>query len=344
MSELRHCPTQKRWVIIATERVGRPQDFAPTKQVQNNNKEKCPFCVGHEDKTPPEIFAIRDNGTERDKPGWKVRVVPNKFPALAIEGSLGRKGLGIYDMMHGIGAHEVIVETINHDLTIPKMDLMDFNNVLYTYRERLKDLLKDKRFKYILIFKNHGSLAGASLSHPHTQLIATPVTPRTVAMELESAKAHYHQKDRCLFCDIIEQETSQGERLIARNERFVAFTPYASRFPFEVFLAPLKHNHQFKSINDEEMLSLAKILKEVLSKLMKALNDPPYNYMIHTSPNPDTLPKKPGYWQTLEFDYHWHIEILPRLIKTAGFEWGTGFYINPVVPEEAARILRETSI
>jgi UDPglucose--hexose-1-phosphate uridylyltransferase len=338
MPELRHDPIQGRWVIIATERSRRPDDFPDNQPLPSTGT--CPFCEGNEGKTPPEIAAIR-NGSTPNQPGWKVRVVPNKFPALRIEGELNRKGMGAYDQMNGIGAHEVIIETPDHSLNLADAPLDHIQDVLWLYRERLTDLLKDRRFKYVLIFKNYGSAAGASLSHPHTQLIATPVTPLTLVGELNSAKEHFREKERCLFCDLIEQELESGKRIVIANEHFVALAPFASRFPFELFIAPRKHHCSFAEISNEMLYHLATLLKEILLRIKKCLKDPPYNFVVHTIPNVNTTRRHRLDWATIELDFHWHIEFMPRLTQVAGFEWGTGFYINPTVPEEAARHLRE---
>jgi len=304
----------------------------------------CPFCLGHEDKTPPEIFALRRNGGGANGPGWDVRVIPNKFPALMIEGGLDKKAVGIYDRMRGVGAHEVIVETPDHAMDLAEMPVEQLEVLMGVYRDRLIDLLKDRRFKYILIFRNHGVLAGASLAHPHTQIIATPVTPLQVAVELESAKGHHQLKERCLFCDIIAQEIDEGRRIVYLDDDFIAYTPYASRFPFEIQLAPRKHLHSFAEASDAQMGSLARAMKDVLSRLRVALKDPPYNFVFHTAPNTETTHKRAHYWQSLPFDFHWHVEILPRLTRVAGFEWGTGFYINPTAPEDAAQFLKEVQL
>ena len=340
MTELRHDPIQRRWVIIATDRSKRPTDFL---QETASWKEGafCPFCEGHEDKTPPEILALRRDGGPPNGPGWMVRVFPNKFPALMIEGDLEKKAVGIYDRMRGIGAHEVIVESPNHTMDLSEMPVDQLATILKVYRDRLADLLRDRRFKYILIFRNHGSLAGASLAHPHTQIIATPVTPLQVAVELESARNHHMLKERCLFCDIIAQEIDEGRRIVYLDDHFIAYTPYASRFPFEVLLAPRRHLHTFADVTEAEVGSLARAMRDALSRLRVALKDPPYNFVFHTAPNTETIHKRANYWQSLPFDFHWHVEILPRLTKVAGFEWGTGFYINPTAPEDAARFLRE---
>jgi len=342
MPELRHDPIQKRWVIIASERGRRPDDFP--RQEEPLPGGYCPFCEGNESKTPPEITAVRRNRSGPNQPGWEIRVVPNKFPALRIEGGLDRKGLGAYDRMNGVGAHEVIIETPQHDLNLADAPVQHLEKVIRMYRERLVDLLRDFRFKYILIFKNYGAAAGASLSHPHTQLIATPVTPLTLAQELTSAKEHYQDKERCLFCDLIQQELESGERVVVSGDQFIAMAPFASRFPFEIFLAPRYHHHSFAEINDDMIRHLAVTLKEVLLRIKKCLNDPPYNFLIHTIPNVKARPKRASYWDTIEVDFHWHIELIPRLTRIAGFEWGTGFYINPTAPEEAAKYLREVEL
>jgi UDPglucose--hexose-1-phosphate uridylyltransferase len=342
MPELRHDPIQKRWVIIATDRGRRPDDFPIINEPHPEGF--CPFCEGNEAKTPPEITAIRSNGSGRNQPGWQVRVVPNKFPALRVEGDLERKGIGLHDKMNGIGAHEVIIETPRHDLNLADAPIDHIKRVLWMYRERLADLLRDLRLKYVLIFRNYGFAAGASLAHPHTQIIATPVTPLALSEELLAAKEHFQQKERCLFCDVIQQELESGERIVVATEQFVAITPFASRFPFEIFLAPRRHHHSFAEISDDMIHHLAIALKEVLLRSKKCLNDPPYNFLVHTIPNVKVRPRRSNYWDTIELDFHWHIELMPRLTRIAGFEWGTGFYINPTAPEEAAKYLREVEL
>lgn len=341
MPEIRKCPISDRWVVIATERGKRPTDFRPPREEEGAEPKSCPFCEGNEKITPQEILAWRKPSTLPNSPGWDIRVTQNKFPALSIEGDVNRSGIGIFDMMSGIGAHEVIIETPKHDLNIPDMDEEQITKILWAYKRRIEDLEKDKRFRYILIFKNYGKAAGASLSHPHSQLIATPITPRYVKLELTNSKEYFEDKERCIFCDLIRQELGSGERLIYENEYFVAFCPFASRFPFETWILPRKHCADYKDLQDAERLQLATCLKDILSRLRKCLNDPPYNYVLHTSPNPVPRPGKPSYWGTINYDYHWHIEIIPRLTKMAGFEWGSGLYINPTSPEQAAKFFME---
>jgi UDPglucose--hexose-1-phosphate uridylyltransferase len=332
MPELRKDPIIGRWVIISTERGKRPTDFASVPPAKSSSF--CPFCAGNETKTPPEVYAIREPGTLANAPGWRVRVVSNKFPALQIEGDLNRQGEGIYDKMNGIGAHEVIIETPEHDKTLSDLDEDTMAEVLATWKERVLDLKKDKRFKYIVIFKNHGEAAGASLEHSHTQLVAMPIIPKRVVEEIEGARKYYDFKERCIFCDIVSQEINDDVRVVSSNESFLAIEPFAARFPFETWILPKTHQPAFEEIERTVIAHLARILKEILLKINAALNSPPYNFILHTLP----LQGDNRSW------YHWHLEIMPKLTKVAGFEWGSGFYINPTAPEEAARYLREIQI
>ncbi|TET33322.1 MAG: galactose-1-phosphate uridylyltransferase [Planctomycetota bacterium] len=327
MPELRRDPIIGRWVIIATERVKRPRDFRTEKQ--ESRKGFCPFCKGFEDKTPPEILAYRTRDSRPNTPGWRVRVVPNKFPALRIEGGLGKKGDGIYDLMNGIGAHEVIIESPDHIVTNTELSNEHMVEVLWAYRDRMIDLKKDSRFSYGLLFKNVGMAAGASLEHAHTQLIVMPIVPRTVNAEMEGGRRFYNYRGRCIFCDMIIQEAADRKRVVLETEHYISFSPFAARFPFETWIVPKRHSSCFENIQKVEIEDLAETLKRTLKKIEVTLEMPPYNYVIHTSPfDQGELPY-----------YHWHIEIIPRLTKVAGFEWGTGFYINPVTPEDAAEFL-----
>ena len=333
MPELRKDPVTGRWVIIATDRAKRPTDFV-RERVQIRGSGFCPFCYGNEGKTPPEILAYRGDGSARNTPGWSLRVVPNKFPALGIEGGLNRQGEGLYDKMNGIGAHEVIIETPEHKLTLATMPARRVEEMLWAYRDRIIDLKKDRRFKYILLFKNHGEAAGASLEHTHSQLIALPVVPKRVAEEVDGAREHYNFKERCIFCDILRQESESGVRVISENQDFLAMAPFAPRFPFEMWIIPKTHQSAFEESQKHEFEQLAPMLKDLLLRLDCVLDCPAYNYIIHTSP----------IGESAEDYYHWHMEIMPKLTKLAGFEWGTGFYINPTPPEESAKFLRETAV
>lgn len=333
MPELRKDPITGRWVIIATDRAKRPTDFV-RERVEIRGSGFCPFCNGNEAKTPPEIHAYRSDGSGKDTPGWSLRVVPNKFPALGIEGTLNRQGEGLYDKMNGVGAHEVIIETPDHQKTLATLPVKRVEDVVWAYRDRVLDLKKDRRFKYILLFKNHGDAAGASLEHTHSQLIALPVVPKRVREEVDSAQEYFNFKERCIFCDIIRQELEDGVRVIAQNSSFIALSPFAPRFPFEMWIMPKTHRSAFEESQKDEFEQLAAMLKEMLSRLDKVLDSPAFNYVVHTSPLPDVSNDY----------YHWHLEIMPKLTKVAGFEWGTGFYINPTPPEESAKFLREAAV
>jgi len=330
MSELRKDPILGRWIIISTTRAARPTDFLPP--VREKRKGACPFCAGNEEMTPPEIFSINDGPAHGGQKNWRVRVVSNKYPALRIEGNLDKTGDGIYDRMNGIGAHEVIIETPRHEVSLGALELSEVEDVLVTYKKRMLDLKKDVRFIYGMLFKNVGQAAGASVEHTHSQLIVLPTLPKLANEEMSGTKIFHEYRGRCLYCDMIRQEMQSESRIVMHNEKFVAFCPYASRFPFETWILPLEHQSHFEKIPYELSTPLASILLETIKKIESVLQNPSYNYMIHTTPfNIESSEH-----------YHWHMEITPRLTRVAGFEWGTDFYINPVPPEDAARYLRES--
>jgi UDPglucose--hexose-1-phosphate uridylyltransferase len=334
MPELRKDPVTGRWVIISTERRKRPHDFHIEPTLPNTPDPLCPFCEGHEAMTPAEVLSYRHNGGSPNGPGWQVRVVPNKYPALQVEGGLDRQGEGLFDRMNGVGAHEVIIETPDHLATLATMPEDGVERVLWAFRDRVADLRQDHRFRYILIFKNHGRAAGASLAHSHSQLIALPIVPRNVSEEVEGARQHFQYKERCVFCDILRQELEEGSRVIAETPHFVAVAPYAPRFPFETWLLPKRHGAHFQDAPLHEYGGLASLLKSTLQRMNKTLINPSFNLIVHSSPFSI---------DTSDF-YHWHVEIIPKLTKVAGFEWGSGFYINPTGPEEAAQVLREARV
>jgi UDPglucose--hexose-1-phosphate uridylyltransferase len=333
MPELRRDPIVGRWVIISTERGGRPQDLQPS-SFHPIPIALCPFCPGQERLTPKEILAYRPRTAEANSPDWSIRVVPNKFPALQVEGDMGREGIGIYDRMDGIGAHEVIIETPDHKDRLADMPSKRIEDLLWAFRDRILDLKKDLRLRYILIFKNHGAAAGATLEHSHSQLIALPIVPTSVMEEMDGCRAHYQQKERCIYCDIMRQDAVDGVRIVGDNPEFLCITPYAPRFPFEMWILPKRHAGYFEESQRTQFEYLAMILSEALRRLDKTLGRPAYNFVLHSSP----LHEKSGDY------YHWHLEIIPKLTQVAGFEWGTGFYVNPVSPEEAAKALREAQV
>ena len=335
MTELRKDPIIDNWVIISTERGRRPLDYKI--KTKEKKKDNCVFCEGNENKTPPEIFAFRKEGTMENKPGWKVRVVPNKYPALKMEKrEAALEKVGMFEKMDGLGVHEVIIETPHHYKDFNDLSIDNIVLILKTYRQRYSDLYREKRIKYILIFKNYGIDGGASLEHSHSQLIATPIIPQRVKEELRGAKEYFDHNGRCIFCDYIKQEIKSKNRLIKETEKYVAISHFAARFPFETWILPKCHNACYEETSDNDILSLAGIMKEILFRIKKKLSNPPYNFIIHTAPSKEFSTRE---WPGLDKKYHWHIEIIPRLTKIAGFEWGTGFYINTTSPEEAARIL-----
>jgi UDPglucose--hexose-1-phosphate uridylyltransferase len=340
MSELRWDPVKLHWVIIAAERGIFWRESLPEPAAKSDS---CPFCYGNEDKTPSEIFAIRPSGAP-DSPNWKVRVIPNKYPVLRIEGELKSRAYGMYDVMTGIGAHEIIIETPEHGKGLAELTTTEITDVLIAYRTRILDLRRDFRFRYLVLFKNHGFRAGASLPHSHSQLIAVPLAPPVVATELRVCREFYSKKQRCIFCDLIDFELRIGDRIVKEYADYVICTPYASCFPFELRLFPKKHSHDFALMSDSELGRLAVAMKDMLARIKEVLKDPPYNFILHTAPPMHPRPGKPEFWSSIEYDYHWHIELIPRLTQIAGFEWGTGFQINSTAPEDAASFLREADV
>ncbi len=331
MPELRQEPITKRWVIIATERSKRPSDF----HVKQNEKSggACPFCKGNENQTPPEIMAFREPGTNSNEPGWWIRVIPNKFPALQKDETQGSPEQNFFVKMEGIGYHEVIIESPDHNASLEKHSLHQLQEIFRAWQERHNALMKEE-IKYVQIFKNAGAVAGASLEHPHSQLIATPLIPPVIEEELKGAQDFFEEKGCCLYCEINHQELKKNVRVIAENEGFLAYCPFASRFPFETWILPKRHQASFSALDDSLLKQLSSIVKETMQRIISSLDHPPYNLLLHTAPA--------GYTEVPY--YHWHLEILPRLTTVAGFEWGTGVYINPTSPEAAAKYLRETNI
>ncbi len=344
MSELRYDALQRRWVIIATEREHRPQDFYTHQDIKPSGGD-CPFCPGNEDQTPPEITAIRPEGSKSNDSDWHVRVTQNKYPALQlgeIDWELGEERL--YERTPGHGVHEVIIEGQDHNKSMDEFSPELIFDIMKMYRNRLSVHMQNLYLKYTLIFKNHGVKAGASLVHPHSQLIATPVTPRTIRIELMSTLRYFAETGNCMICDMIERERVENSRVVYDDGVIVAFNSFAARFPFELLVVPVKHSTFFEHEDDRTLRHLGICLKDILGRLRKALNDPPYNYMLHSGPNTEAKPIFPGFWSTLEKDFHWHIEIIPRLVRTAGFEWGSGLHINPVPPERATAFLNEIEL
>jgi UDPglucose--hexose-1-phosphate uridylyltransferase len=332
MSELRRDPILGRWNIVDTEHPAGPEAYAVDAQAPGGTT--CPFCPGQEAMTPPEVYAVRPNGGAPDGPGWRLRVVPNKFPALRIEGELERRGFGLFDLCNGVGAHEVIIETPDHRREMAELTVEELTEVIRTFQLRSLDLRGDRRLKYTLLFKNVGLSAGASLAHPHSQLIALPIVPKRVREELVGSERYYEFRDRCAYCDMVRQELADRERLVVEHAACVAFCPFMSGYPFEVWILPTVHRADFATATQEEMAAFAQVLQQTLRRLGATFPKLPYNFIIHTSPIESREREA----------YHWHLELIPKLTRTAGFEWGSGFYINPTSPEFAARLLRAVNL
>ena len=334
MGELRRDPIVGRWAIIETENPAMPDSFLKEDQ-SRRHEATCQFCSGREHLTPPEIDVVRTPGSPPNAPGWSVRVVANKFPALMIEGELDKRGVGLFDMCNGIGAHEVVIETPDHHKDLVDLSLEEICHVIQMYQNRYLGLAKDKRFKYILIFRNFGESAGTSVEHAHSQIIALPMIPKYVLEKIEGAANYSEYRGRCIFCDTIAQEKENKERIVTENEDFIAFCPFVPRYPFETWIFPKEHDLSFRKMTDHQQRNTARILKEMLLKMKAALNNPSYNFFIHLPP------VNLGYSQET---FHWHIELIPQLTRVAGFEWGTGFYIIPTPPAMAAKFLREAHV
>jgi len=330
MSEIRQDPTTREWVIIARERSKRPHDFVHTqaKPELPSFSPTCPFCPGNEAMTPPESFTLLDKQSKK----WRIRVFPNHFPALTPEGSAGRREHdGFFLDMYGKGIHEVIVETPEHNAPLALADEDRLADLLLTYQKRYLALSEMPFLKLIIIFKNHGPSAGTSLEHPHSQLVGTPVVPRHIRIRHEIAVQYYDNTGRSLYSDLVNHELRVGERIVMDTDKFVVFHPFASHSPFETWIMPKSYRASFCNVSPDNIKSLAGVLHATLVKLHRGLNNPDYNFVIDTTPIGDE-----------NKDYYlWHMRIIPRLTEVAGFEIGSGIYINTALPEETAQFMRE---
>ncbi|MDD2629559.1 MAG: galactose-1-phosphate uridylyltransferase [Limnochordia bacterium] len=328
MSQLRYDPSTDMWVVIASERGKRPHDFRIAHQEKRGGE--CPFCYGNEHQTPPEIAVTGRDPDIPNTPGWTVRVVPNKFPALSLEAQGINEVVHVpYKAINGIGVHEVLVESPHHDSTFGTHSIGQLKSIIAMLLQRYYDLRTNPKLKYLQFFKNSGRIAGASLEHAHCQLIATPLVPVVIATETRIATDYFQRHGRCLYCDMLEVELS-GTRVVELNDDFLLFCPFASRFPYEMWIMPRRHSHDFGLITDQEISTFCHILSTGIRRLESAFDVIPYNMVLHTAP-----------WEIGHEHYHWHLEILPRLTIVAGFEFGTGYYINPTAPELAANSLRQ---
>jgi UDPglucose--hexose-1-phosphate uridylyltransferase len=321
--ELRKDLLVDRWVIVSTDRLSRALELHSANTV--TPLEACPFCAGNERMTSAALLELFDEHGR-----WRVRVVPNLYPAVRSNVVAQAWSDGWHDGCKAVGRQEVVVECPQHETSLANLPAEQLTQVLGAYRERLQAAQEDPRLAYAIVFKNSGAEAGASLEHAHSQLLILPQVPRIVQEELDAAKRHFDSNSRCFFCDWWRVEQEAGVRQLLDSPRFSVFLPYAGRFPCEMCILPKEHQSRFEEISAEACQELGDVLRSALRKLQRGLNDPPYNYILHTAPlRSGALPH-----------YHWHLEVLPRITGVAGFEWGSGYFINPVPPEQAAAYLR----
>jgi UDPglucose--hexose-1-phosphate uridylyltransferase len=328
MPELRYNIITREWVIIATERAKRPEQFAK----KNTRKtpppeflESCPFCPGNEAKTPPEVY--RSGGAGRD---WQVRVVPNKFAALSSEGELVRRTNGLKRTISGVGRHEVIIETPAHNRQLAQFGTAEMEQVVEAYARRYEAVTADPRVAHATLFRNHGERAGTSLEHPHSQIVGTPIIPPQVRERMETALRFFDESGRCLFCSVVEDELAEGQRVVAENERFVAFIPFAALTPFHLWIFPRQHTAGLLESAGSDLADFAALLGDVLRKVHAGLDDPDYNLTVRTPPREAHGSRY----------FHWYASIIPRVARVAGFEIGSGMFINAALPEQSAAFLR----
>lgn len=341
MSELRYDPLRRLWILISPERGDNPQFFYINDKQFALEQEDCPFCPGNENLTDKELYRISDDS---QPDSWVLRVVPNNVPLLKVEERLKRSGQGIYDQISGTGANEVIIDTPKHKLTLSEYAEDIFFNIFTAVKDRITDLSNDIRIRYIHVFKNHGYGAGAFMEHPHTQIVGLPVITAYIKQELQASREYYLSKERCLFCDILNEETYFEKRIVAENIDFIAFVPYAAHFAFEVQIMPKRHNHDMTAVSIGEMRSFAAMMETVFHQYDVILGNPPINFSLYTSPPTTLRPEYPNYWQSIRYDFHWHITLIPHITRVGGMILGCGIAVNPVMPEKSALLLRQVNI
>ena len=330
MPELRQNLATKQWVLIATERAKRPHEFKPDGRPMTEERPAfvadCPFCPGNESQTPEDLVRLPE-----DDGSWQVRVFSNKFPALNKTGVRLQCIDGVERSLSGVGYHEVLIETPLHNRTPALQTPDEVGMTLRAFQIRGRAIMEDSRIQQIIYFKNHGAAAGTSIEHPHCQLLALPMVPYNMRIRIEEVRRTFDDTGVCPYCQMLEDELARGDRVICQNEAFVAFVPYAAPSPFHTWIVPRRHGPTFLDQTPHELLGLARIMQDVLSRLYRGLHDPDYNYIIRSAPNRDSSSNY----------LHWYVTIVPRVTKSAGFELGTGMYINPSLPEESACFLRE---
>ncbi len=333
MSQLRFDPTTLRWTIMVPQRC-RP---LPSKKREDTDR-ACPFCPGNESMAPGEIYRLpADKGQ-----AWRCRVIPNNYPVLRVEERLERQPHGIFDTISGVGAHEVIIDTPEHDLAVDKYSIDLWADLFAVFQARITDLKNDIRLRYAVLCKNVGLSAGILMLHPHSQIIALPEIPPAVKQVLHAATAYYLQKERCVYCDLIHQETADRVRLVCENQDFLAFCPYASSAPFEIRVYPKKHGPDFSAMDESQKVGLADITCQVFDRLFRALDQPAVHLAIHSAPIANDPLTAVEFGQWMDAAYHWHMVITPKIAERAPLTLGESISVNTVVPEEAANFLRNT--
>ncbi len=328
-TELRRDPITGRSVLIDLASQLHPSDFAHEPVRLETSTAACPFCEGREADAGPELLAWREGGSANSA-GWSVRVVANRRPMLRIEGGQDRRLDGVFESRDGLGAHEVIIETPLHDQLLQHLTAERLWRVLWAWRTRLQDLKRDTRFAAAVVFKNHGRAAGARLDHAHSQIVAYPIVPSALDEKIRGSGEHYGRTGHCIFCDMTTQELRSGRRTVSETPLVVAIAPFASRVPFETWLLPRDHAPRFEEASDATLEAIAVVVKDVMARVDWALEQPAYNLVLHTAP----------FSGDADAGFHWHLEIIPRVTRSSGLEWGSGIPRNPVSPEEAARVLR----
>ncbi len=328
MPHLRKDPITKRWIITSTSRSAKPTDFVSAEEPKANSELTCPFCVGHDEKIEPPILSTFDeNGN------WKTRIIANKYPVLSETSTdeLPPNSI-LYESHSATGYHDVVIEYPTHNFNLYHATVDDFKSIFDIVVQRLKDLSNKKEMQYSLYFKNFGSDAGASLAHSHSQIITTPFIPINVMEDLHGTFDYYNTHVSCIYCAIVRQEQESGLRIVSENEKFIAFCPFASRSPYQISIMPKEHENSVLLLTEDDIYLFSSIVKDVFSKIYNVLGEPSFNYVLYTLPNHIRA--------SYSASYHWHFDILPKLSKLAGFEIGSGVYINSVLPEHAAEVLR----
>lgn len=323
--ELRKDPATGKWVLVRR----------PGSRPWEGNGDTCPFCPGKEPMTPAEIVAYRPPGSRANESGWQVRVIPEGDPYFMIEEELVREGVGMFDRISNRGASEIVIEDPRHDVTLATMEEEQIVRILSMYRDRIQDLKRDSKIRNVMITRRHGK-AGARIRHPYSRILATPIIFDDIRAELTQAREYYGYKRRCVYCDIIREETASGDRLVRTTAEFVAVVPYAARAPYELRVLPRRHACAFEELSGSQAAELARLLRDLLGLLSKALGDPPYELVLHSAPNLQVKVLQ-GEWDTVARDYHWHLELTPEHDRRSNV---AGIAVNQTLPEEAARFLR----